>query len=350
MKRSFQIGSAFVGLIVGAGFASGQEVMQYFTSFGMWGLFGGILATLLFMFLGYTFAQIGADLQSISHKSVIYYIGGRYIGAILDILITFFLFGVAVVMFAGAGSTFEQMFGIHTTVGSIIMVVLTILTLLLNTKKIINLIAFITPYLITIIFIILLYSIFTMDVSFSEADILAKKEPSAAPNWVLGAFLYVSYNLAAGAALLIVLSGLTKDRKIAGRGGLLGGLMLGSLIMLIHLGMFVKMDVVAGLDMPTLALANEVHPAVGILMAIALLGMMYNTAVGMFYSFTVRFITPESKLFKVAVVVIGLLGFLASRVGFTTLVNEVYSVMGYLGFALIIAAVIAWFRKRPMAK
>src|SRR5699024_4105204 len=103
----------------------------------------------------------------------------------------------------------------------------------------------------------LLYSIFTMDVSFSEADILAKKEPSAAANWVLGAFLYVSYNLAAGAALLIVLSGLTKDRKIAGRGGLLGGLMLGSLIVLIHLGMFVKMDIVAGLDMPTLALANE---------------------------------------------------------------------------------------------
>src|SRR5699024_2738484 len=99
--------------------------------------------------------------------------------------------------------------------------------------------------------------------------------------------LKTSHKYLTRSALLIVLSGLTKDRKIAGRGGLLGGLMLGSLIVLIHLGMFVKMDVVSGLDMPTLALANEVHPAVGILMAIALLGMMYNTAVGMFYSFTV---------------------------------------------------------------
>ncbi len=45
MKKSFQIGSAFVGLIVGAGFASGQEVMQYFTSFGIWGTVGGIIAT-----------------------------------------------------------------------------------------------------------------------------------------------------------------------------------------------------------------------------------------------------------------------------------------------------------------
>ncbi len=345
MKRSFQIGSAFVGLIVGAGFASGQEVMQYFTSFGIWGTVGGILATLLFIFLGYTFAQLGTDLQATSHKSVIYHIGGRYIGPILDILITFFLFGVAVVMFAGSGSTFEQMFGIDTKIGSIIMVTLTILTLLLNTKRIISIIAIITPYLIAIIFIILIYSIFTMDLSFAEANALAKQQDTAASNWVLGAFLYVSYNLAAGAALLIVMSGGVKDRKVAGMGGILGGIMLGGLIILIHIGMFVKIDVVAGADMPTLALANEVHPAIGILMAIALLGMIYNTAVGMLYSFTVRFIAPDSKIYKPAVIVIGLLGFGASLVGFTTLVGNVYATMGYLGFALIIAAVIAWFRK-----
>ena len=345
MKRSLQIGSAFVGLIVGAGFASGQEVMQYFTSFGVWGLVGAILATFLFMFLGYTFAQIGSDIQSGSHKGVIYYIGGPYVGAILDVLITFFLFGVAVVMFAGSGSTFEQMFGINATVGSIIMAVLTLLTLMLNTKKIISIIASITPYLITIIFVILIYSIFTMGLSFSEADQLAQTQPSAASNWVLGAFLYVSYNLAAGAALLIVMSGTTKDRRVAGRGGLIGGLLLGLLIILIHLGMFVKMDVVAGLDMPTLALANEIHPLVGMLMAIALLGMMYNTSVGMFYSFTVRFISPESKAYKPVVAIVAILGFLASLVGFTTLVGKVYSTMGYIGFALIITAIVAWLRK-----
>ena len=114
--------------------------------------------------------------------------------------------------------------------------------------------------------------------------------------------------------------------------------------------MFVKIDVVAGVDMPTLALANQIHPVVGILMAIALLGMIYNTAVGMLYSFTVRFIAPESKIFKPAVVVIGLLGFAASLVGFTTLVGEVYAVMGYIGFALIIAVVIAWVRKGKKGK
>src|SRR5699024_9129735 len=146
-----------------------------------------VLATALFMFLGYTLAQVGSTIQSASHKGVIYYLGGRYVGAILDVLITFFLFGVAVVMFAGSGSTFEQMFGINTMTGSLIMVGSTILTLLLDTKKIISIIAAITPYLIAIIFVILVYSIFTMDISFQEANDLAATQAQAAPNWVLGA-------------------------------------------------------------------------------------------------------------------------------------------------------------------
>ena len=38
MKRILLIASAFIGVIVGAGFASGQEVLQYFTSFGIMAL------------------------------------------------------------------------------------------------------------------------------------------------------------------------------------------------------------------------------------------------------------------------------------------------------------------------
>ena len=344
MKKSLQIGGAFVGLIVGAGFASGQEIMQYFTSFGMMGVIGGVIATIAFAFLGMTLAQLGSKLQTTSHKGVIYYIGGRYIGFILDFLITFFLFGVAVVMFAGAGSTFQQMFGINPMIGSIIMVAATIFTLLLNVKNIINLIAMITPYLMAVIFIILIYSLFTMDISLSEANEMAQTQNAAASNWFVGAILYVSYNLAAGAAMLIVMGGTVQDRKVAGMGGIFGGIMLGVLILLINITMFVKIDVVAGVDMPTLELANQIHPAVGVLMAIALLGMMYNTAVGMFYAFTVRFVAPDHKVFKPVIIVVGLVGFGASLVGFTTLVGKVYATMGYLGFALIIAVVIAWVR------
>lgn len=52
MKRVLLIASAFIGVIVGAGFASGQEVLQYFTSFGMMGTFGAMITTALFTYVG----------------------------------------------------------------------------------------------------------------------------------------------------------------------------------------------------------------------------------------------------------------------------------------------------------
>ncbi|MGE7022930.1 YkvI family membrane protein [Solibacillus cecembensis] len=345
MKKSMQIGGAFVGMIVGAGFASGQEIMQYFTSFGLKGMIGGVIAMIAFALLGMTLAQLGSDFQTTSHKEVVYYLGGRYIGLILDFLITVLLFGVAVVMFAGAGATFQQMFDIDSLVGSTIMVVVTIISLFLNVKSIINLIALLTPYLMTIIFVILIYSLFTMEISLSEANVIAQTQTSAASNWFVSTLLYVSYNLAAGAAMLIVMGGTVKNRKVAGMGGIFGGIMLGVLILLINVTMLVKMDVVAGVDMPTLELANKIHPVVGVLMAIVLLGMMYNTAVGMIYAFTVRFVGPKDNMFKPTVVFVGLLGLWVSLVGFTTLVGKVYSTMGYLGFVLIITIIMTWFRK-----
>ncbi|RLY62360.1 hypothetical protein D9V13_03590 [Staphylococcus epidermidis] len=35
-KEAIKIGFAYVGIVVGAGFSTGQEVMQFFTPFGLW--------------------------------------------------------------------------------------------------------------------------------------------------------------------------------------------------------------------------------------------------------------------------------------------------------------------------
>ena len=146
---------------MGAGFASGQEVMQFFTSFGIYSVIGAIIAGLLFAFLGMHVLQLGTYYQTASHREVIYKICGRYFGFAIDLLITFFLFGVAVVMIAGSGSIFEQQFGIPPLVGNLIMTVAVIVTLCLNVNKVIAVISSITPYLLVLIFIITGYSLFT---------------------------------------------------------------------------------------------------------------------------------------------------------------------------------------------
>ena len=344
LKKSIQIAGAFVSLVVGAGFASGQEIMQYFTSFGMMSFFGCIVAAIIFALLGMTLAQIGSDLQTTSHKEGIHYIGGRVFGPVLDLLVSIVLFGIAIVMFAGAGATFNQMYNIEPSFGSMMMVLLVIFTLLLNAESIIKVIATLTPYLMVIIFILLIYSFFTMDYSLSELNHMAKKQPSAASHWLPGAVLYVSYNLAAGAAMLIVMGGTVKDRKVARNGGALGGCILGLLILLINAALFAKMDVVTGVDMPTLELAKQIHPLVGFVMSVLLLGMIYSTAVGTLYILAVRMVQPDRLLFKWTVVFLCVVGFAVSRVGFTTLIGNMYAMMGYLGIVLIIAILYSWLR------
>ncbi|MBM7600305.1 putative membrane protein YkvI [Virgibacillus halotolerans] len=346
MKKVLQIAGAYIGLIVGAGFASGQEVLQFFTSFGWYSIIGTGIATFLFAFLGMQIMQLGSRLKTTSHKEVIYKICGKYIGLVVDILVTFFLFGVSVVMIAGSGSIFQQQFNISPMIGALFLSLLVIATLCLNVKNVISIISMITPLLLVLIFIITGYSIFTSSANLGELETIAMTQPSGAPNWLVGGLLYVSYNIVAGISMLAVIGGTVKNEKIASRGGLLGGIGLGLLLFLINLGLFMNADKIQGAEMPTLLLATEVSPVMGFLMSIALLGMIFNTAVGMLYAFTVRFVQPETPRFKISVVIIGLLAFGASFVGFITLVGSVYPITGYLGFVLILAVLVFWIKTR----
>ena len=344
MKKSIQMAGAYIGTVVGAGFASGQEVLQFFTSFGWLGFAGAIVATLLFAFLGMNIVQIGSRLQTDSHKNVVYSICGKYLGIAVDFVITFFLFGVAVIMFAGAGSTFQQQFGIPSFVGSLIMVLLTIITCFFNVERVLNIIGSITPALIVLVLVIAAYALFTMDTSFAELDKLAEGQKSAASNWFLSGLLYVSFNITCAIPMLAVMGGTTKNLKVAGMGGILGGVGLGLMLILINVGMYTRLDDIGGLDIPMLYLANEISPIVGIFMSIVLLAMIFNTAVGMLYGFALRVMKPGTVKFKGFVAAIGLAGFAASFVGFTKLVGTLYPITGYLGFALIAAVIVAWVR------
>ena len=51
-KKTISIMLAYVGVLTGAGLASGQELMQYFISFGISGLFGLIAIGILHVLVG----------------------------------------------------------------------------------------------------------------------------------------------------------------------------------------------------------------------------------------------------------------------------------------------------------
>ena len=340
MKKVLKMGSAFIGIIVGAGFASGAEILQYFTAFGYMGIVAAIISTALFAYIGMALTRLGSRLQTTSHKDVIYTISGRFLGTIIDFIIIITLFGVGTVMIAGAGSNLEQQFGLPSYIGSGLMIVLVFATILLNVDKVVAVIGSITPFLILAVIGVSIYSLFTMDQSFAELSPIANAVDTTLPNWFISAINYVSFNIAVGASMALVMGGAEKDERTAALGGLVGGLGLGIMILLSHLAIFSKVDVVKDADLPMLAIINDISPILAILMAFVLYGMIFNTAVSMFYAFGARFVTIGTSKFKGFVLITLLIGFGLSFFGFKNLVAHLYPYIGYMG--LLLSAVLIY--------
>lgn len=350
MLRTIKIAFAFIGVIVGAGFASGQEILQYFTSFGTLGTVGAILATALFAYLGMTLANIGSRLKAESHKTAIYEISGRWLGYIVDAVIIFTLFGVGVVMIAGAGSTLNQQFDLPIFLGSLLLIIFMGAAMMLKLDRVITVIASITPFLLVFIVVIAVYSFTTMDGSFTELQSVADDHPKSFPNWFVASVNYVSFNIAVGAGMALVTGGAEKNSRVAGLGGLLGGLGIGIMIILAHLAIFSRIETVASFDLPLLKIVEEISPVLAIIMAVILFGMIFNTGLGMFYGFVARFFEMNTKKAHIASVITLVIGFFLSFVGFTTLVAKFYSLIGYLGLFLIFALIYAPFKLKREGK
>ncbi|WP_342705520.1 hypothetical protein [Natribacillus halophilus] len=247
---------------------------------------------------------------------------------------------------AGSGSLFEQQFGIPPAVGYFLLVALVILTTILRTERIVTIISYISPYMIALALIVVVYSLFTSGMNFEELDNVAHDQLSAAPHWLLSALLYVSFNFSVGFAMMAVIGSTEKNKQAARRGAIVGGIILGVMVLVLNLGIYANIDQLQDAEMPTLALATEISPLVGILMAIALLGMIFNTATAMFYSFTARFVQAETPKFRGAVVIVGIVAFALGFIGFVDLVNTVYPMLGYVGFVLIGAVLVSLLRSR----
>lgn len=345
MKTSLKLGGAFIGLMVGVGFASGQEILQFFTSFGYGGIAGGLVATALLAFLVMNLYRIGSRMGTGSHKEAIEYLCGRHLGRVVDWMLTFFLFGSVVVMLAGAGSSFEQQLGASHYLGGAVLGVATIITVCLGLKRVITAMSLITPVLMVIVAIIAVYALSGVEKPWSELIQIAVAQPKAAGHWLLSALLYVSYNIAGTAAVLVVIGASVKNARAASLGGVLGGLGIGALIVVMTIVMLAKINIVAGSAIPTLYLSNALSPWFGNIMLALLIVKLYCTTVGLSYALTAR-AEAYGLNFKVSVTVSVVVAYFASLFGFVKLVGIVYPLMGYLGFILIAAIIVAWFRSR----
>lgn len=349
-KKALKVALAFVGLTVGAGFASGREVIQYFVGFGIPGLWGAGLAALILAFTGMVIVQLGSYFLANDHNVVLSGVARPVVSRIFDVLITFILFSIGFVMIAGGGANLHQQFGIDKWVGSVVITAAVIGIGMLDVSRVTAVIGALTPVMILFVILAIGYSLTHTELPVAELDSLARATGSTLPNWWVSAANYVAMALSMAVSMSIVMGGDISDPRVAGRGGFGGGLLFGLLLLATAGALFTQVGRVAEYDMPLLTLVGTIHPVLGTIMAVVIFAMIFNTAIGMYYALASRFSGGDPARFRTLLISLTLIGFALSFFGFTTLVGYLYPIIGYVGFALIAVFIFSWVRARTEIK
>lgn len=352
-KRSLAVAASFVGIVVGAGFASGMEALQYFVAYGTNGFFGVILASVTMLFAATAFMTFGSYFLAREHNEVFYNVTSKPAAFIMDWSAVACMFSVGFVMFAGAGSNLKQSFGWPIWVGAVAMLALMLVVGRFDVDKVSSVIGWATPLLVVFVLIGSIYSFTQVDVNWSEVGNYAQQEVARAdgtPYWWLGALNHTGLNALCGVSMALVMAGDEFDTKSTRYGGILGGVIYAVMLALLVASLLIQVESVNGADMPLLAVIDNVDPVLGFIMTWVIFLMVFNTCLGMFYALAKRLTSKHPERFYPTYAIACVVGFGLSFAGFQPLVNSLYPILGYLGLFVMAVMTVTYLRHRDELK
>lgn len=347
IATSVKIGLAYLGVAIGAGFASGQEMMQYYVSFGSGAFWGILLSGILFLLSSMALLGLGSYFQATEHAEVFDQITTPLVSKVVDWSITLTLFILGFVMIAGGGTNLNQQFGLPIWMGAVLVAALTIATSFLDVDKVSNVIGAITPFIILMIALGGIYSAFVQKTSLNDAIALTQQvKLGTLPNWFISSVNYVGLQMMTAVSMAVVMGGNEYNPRQATAGGFIGGLLIDVMMVLCYLALAFNLSTIYQSDMPLLEVFNEIHPWLGTFMSVVIFGMILNTAIGVYYALGKRISSKKPEQFQMRMTIVVLIGFVLSFAGFKTLVGYTYPIIGYVGIAVLALVVVKWCLRR----
>ncbi|EOD00046.1 hypothetical protein [Caldisalinibacter kiritimatiensis] len=333
-KAWIKLSSIYIGTIIGAGFASGQEIMQFFGGYGYRGLFGVMIASFLFSTIGATVMYSVYKYKIKGYEDFIKPILGYRLSKLVEIIISLFLFTSYCVMLAGSGAIFYQQFQLSYTLGIYIMALCTLLTFLFSIKGISVVNVIIVPLLLIGIIIIGIMIILKEGLVFSNLNYGSNSTITG--NWLISSILYVSYNSISAIVIITSLLSIIKNKKAAIKGGVFGGIGLGILALFILIPLLILYTDVYNVEIPMLKVAGRLGNAGKYIYSLILWGAMFTTAIASGYGFIRRISTLFNINEKFFSIIFCFISIPLASIGFSNLVLTLYPIFGYLGFIMLV--------------
>ena len=351
-SQALHIALVLVGTVIGAGFASGAEIMAYFTDYGETGLWAIGMAGLLFFVGTYGTLKIAYENGNTEYGTFTEQIAGKWLGAVLDASTVLSMILGYGVMLAGSGAIFLQQWDLPEVWGSLLMAGAVLATLHFGPEGVIKMNRILTPILIAGIFLVSAYGIMssssvteTMDLLLQPLSIFTAQPMKNLFPALESAAIYVSYNMLGATAVLTGLSGYIHHEKQAAKTGVYAACILVLLTFAMGLATFLNYDTIRGIPIPVLGLMRN-YTWRRQLYVVVLLGAMYTTAVADGFGLMNRMKRLKRWSEKTKALLMTLSAMILARLGFTCLVEKGYKFLGYLGMAQLILIIIKCISKK----
>lgn len=342
-KNIVLFGGTFIAFLIGSGFATGQEVKQYFVSYGYMGIVGAVLTLFMFLYVGTSFITTGYRERFAKPNDIFGYYCGRYLGIFFDYFSIMFIYMSFFVMIAGAGASLNEQFGFPVYVGGILLGVLAIVTVMFGLSNIVDVIGKIGPAIAIMAILIALVSIFLNPSGLIDVENILPKINilKASSNWFFAAASYVGFCILWLAAFLSSLGKEANSEKEARLGVTLGAVGFSTAVIVVALGLMANLEDIADAMIPMLVLAKKIHPSVAFVVSLMIILGIYTTAVPLLWTACSKIAAEKTKKFRIATVILGVIGIIVGLLlPFDRLVNIVYVLNGYVGILMFVMMVI----------
>lgn len=322
----------FVGTIIGAGFASGREILAFFAGSTLSMALSVLAAGALFYFTGLLFFNLGRRVKTGRMFEVTGVLLKKY-GAAFNFFLAFCYLILFAAMLAGADALFRESLGYGGRFPflSLPMLGAAIYVTRKGLKGLLNVNSVLVPIVVAFIIAACALSLSALRGSASDSwELISSK---GVIHSLFNATLYVAMNMLLSSPIIIS-SGREMTVRQAKVASGTAAAIITALLALMLTAMRLNYSEIQGMEMPMVALAAKSMPLLGALSALVLSFAIFTTLISSLYplrEYMAGFFKNEVALYAF----LSVTAFLFSRMGSSYIITYIYPIQGIIGVMFI---------------
>lgn len=322
-----------IGSLIGAGFASGQEIYSFFYKNGIWGLLGILICSLITGFVIYKTLVIIYKNKIFNYKDFLQILINNKNESLIKFMNAIIIFSLLIsfyVMISGFGAYINQVFSINNIYASLILAIICYFIFMKNIKGLTKVNEFVVPILI---FFIIIIGFFYL-LNYGIEPIKNIKNVNFNLKFVYDSLIYCSYNMLLVIPVLSSLKKYLKNQKQIKYISIFC-MIIFMLISFIAFLLLAKINVnIDFIEMPAVYSVSNFLPKFNFIYGIIIILSILTTALSSGIGFLENFV-KNKQYYPQFVIIVCITSVIISNFGFSKLVNLAFPIFGILGILQI---------------